>query len=157
MMNDKVQAKWKDGLVVGHDCITFGDGRIVIANTYGVILTETGEAERFWFPLCDTTLAGLEKYDEDVWTPIDIYHGSFVHEGHTFVFGDGAMGNEGYIASLNAEGELNWSAFFTFSNPICRAEVTEGWLVCHGDTGCRIRIDPTHLTRIEVSHDPSHP
>lgn len=150
-MHEKLQAKWKEGFVVGHDCITFGDGRVVVANTYRVILTETGEAKRFWFPLCDTTLAGLEKYDEDVWTEIDIWHGSFVHDGETIVFGDGAMGNEGYVASVNAAGELNWSAFFTFSNPICRAHVMDGWLVCHGDTGCRIRMNLSDLTNVDVS------
>jgi hypothetical protein len=152
-MNEKIQRKWKEGFVVGHDCITFSDGRIVVAKTYNVILTETGESKRFWFPLCDTTLEGVEKYDDDVWTPIDIFHGSFIHDEQTIVFGDGAMGNEGYIASLNAEGDLNWSAFFTFSNPICKAEVTEGNLVCYGDTGCRIKISLNNMTEIEVTHE----
>jgi hypothetical protein len=152
-MNKTIQEKWKKGFLPGYDCITFGDGTVTIANTYSVILTETSEHKRFWFPLCDTTLEGIQKYDEDIWTECDIWHGAFEYENQKFVFGDGGMGNEGYIASTTLNGDLNWALFSTFSNPIERAEVINNQLICYGDTGCVIQIDLKNITRIEVSHE----
>jgi len=146
---NKIQAQWKNGRVLGFNCIAFGDGRVVVANAYAVP-TETKTRKQYWFPLCDTTLDGLEKYDDDIWTEVQIYHGSFEHDEQTFVFGDGAMGNEGFVASVDAEGILNWSIFFTFSNPIIRAEIDGQDLVCFGDTGTVIRIDLGELTKIDV-------
>ena len=152
---NKIQTQWKNDRAIGYDCIAFGDGRIVIANTYDVVLTETKEHKRYWFPLCDTTLEGIEKYDEDIWTCVDVFHGSFSHAGQTFVFGDGAMGNEGFVASVDADGNLNWSIFFTFSNPIVGAEIDGEHLVCFGETGTVVRIDLRELTQIDVRFDPA--
>ncbi|MFD2562862.1 hypothetical protein [Aquimarina rubra] len=149
-MNKKIQDKWKEGYLPGYDCITYGDGTFTIANTYSVIETETKKNKRFWFPLCDTTLEGILKYDDDIWTEIDIYHGAFEYENQKFVFGDGAMGNEGYIASITVTGELNWAIFFTFSNPINKAEVKNEHLICYGDTGAIIDIDLNNITKIKV-------
>ena len=49
-MNNLIQDKWKAEEVIGYDCITYSDGRIIIANTYSVIKTETSETVRYWFP-----------------------------------------------------------------------------------------------------------
>lgn len=149
-MNEKVQTKWREGYALGQDCIAFGDGRIVMANTYSVVDSDTNRATQYWFPLCDTTLESLEKYDEDMWTEVDIFHGFFEFENQTIVFGDGGMGNEGYVASIDADKKLNWSIFFTFSNPIIRAEMVDRQLICYGDTGAVIKINIDELTSISV-------
>ena len=47
---------------------------------------------------------------------------------------DDELGNEGYIASTSLDGELIWSIFFTFSNPIIKAE-TQGM---YGEFGINI-------------------
>ncbi len=149
-MNTEIQKKWKEGFVVGYDCIAYGSGKITIANIYSEIETETKQYKYSWVPLCDTTLEGLEKYEEDIWTPIDIYRGSFTHKSKTIVFGDGAMGNEGFVASINEDKSLEWSIFFTFSNPIIKAEVDDNELICQGDGGVKIIIDLNDLTKIKV-------
>ncbi len=149
---NKIQDKWKRGLVLGYDCIVFANGEIVIGNVYRTKNPNNGEIKQHWFPLCDTTLEKIEKYDDDIWTVCDIFHGSFEFENQKIVFGDGGMGNEGYIASTNLNGELNWSIFFTFSNPICKAEIVKDQLICYGDTGTRISIDLNELTNIKVDH-----
>jgi len=151
MMHKEIQEKWKELYLPGYDCITYGDGTITIANTYCVICTETKENKRFWFPLCDTTLEGIQKYEEDIWTATDIYHGAFVYENQKIVFGPGAMGNEGYVASTKLTGALNWAIFFTFSNPIHRAEVKDHHLICYGDTGAIIDIDLHNITTVKVT------
>lgn len=153
MMNKKIQDKWKESFVVGHDCITYGDGRIVMGNAFRVKDSETNKVTQHWYPLCDTTLEGVQKYEEDVWTEVDVFHGTFSYENQTFVFGDGGMGNEGYVASLNLNGELNWSVFFTFSNPIDRAKIEDDYLICCGDTGTVVKINLEKLTDIKVSYE----
>lgn len=150
-MNDLIQEKWRNGYVIGHDCLAFGGGGVVIANTYTVYDPNTGETKCYWNPLCDTTLDGITKYDEDIWSAIDIFHGAFTFENETFVFGPGAMGNEGYVASVAADNALNWSMFFTFSNPIMKAETIGRQLVCHGETGVEIRISLDRLTSVSVA------
>lgn len=148
----KIQSKWKEGFVLGHDCIAFANGEIVIASVCQMFNPNNGETTQHWSPLCDTTLDKIEKYDEDIWTECAVFHGSFEYENQKIVFGDGGMGNEEYIASTTLAGELNWSIFFTFSNPICKAEVIDNQLICYGDTGTRIQIDLNELTRIKVDY-----
>jgi len=149
-IHKKIQEKWKQGYLPGYDCITYGNGIITIANTFNVTLTETNKNKRYWFPLCDTILENITKYDDDIWTECDIFHGTFEYENQKFVFGDGAMGNEGYIASTTLKGDLNWAIFFTFSNPIHKAEVIDNHLICYGDSGTIIDVDLIDLTKIKV-------
>ena len=61
------------------------------------------------------------------------------------------MGNEGFIASTHLNGALNWAIFFTFSNPIHRAEVMDDLLTCYGDTGAVIEINLNNITQIKVT------
>ena len=146
----KIQQKWKEGYVLGYDCITHSNGEIVIGEPYSVYDPNNKKTKRYWSPICDTTLDKIEKYNEDIWTECDIWHGAFEYNNQKIVFGDGGMGNEGYIASTTKEGLLNWSIFFTFSNPICKAEVIENKLICYGDGGIKITIDLNELSNIKV-------
>ncbi|NOQ75241.1 MAG: hypothetical protein GQ574_24730 [Crocinitomix sp.] len=153
--HSKIQEKWKQGYLPGMDCITHGNGTITVGNTYVLMDGETKESKRYWFPLCDTILENFEKYDADIWSEIDIFHGAFEYENQKFVFGDGAMGNEGYVASTKLNGELNWAIFFTFSNPIHKAEVIDEHLICYGDTGAIIAINLKNITDIKIKFDSS--
>jgi len=146
----KIQEKWKEGFVLGYDCITFGNGKVVIGEHYRTENPNNGERKQYWSPLCDTSLDKIEKYNEDIWTEIDVFHGAFEYRNQKIVFGDGGMGNEGYIASITKNNELNWSIFFTFSNPIHKAEIIEKELICYGDTGTKITISLDEITHIKV-------
>lgn len=147
---NKIQDKWKAGQILGHDCLVFASGKIVMAQVLSEENPNDGCLKHFWVPLCDTELEKIEIYNEDIWTCYDIFHGSLELEEQRIVFGDGAMGNEGFIASTTKDGSLSWSLFFTFSNPIVKAEIHSNKLVCHGDTGMRITIDLNELTHIEI-------
>ncbi|WP_299113069.1 hypothetical protein [uncultured Winogradskyella sp.] len=148
----KIQDKWKKGFVLGLDCITYSNGKIIIGSVYRTENPNNGEIKQYWSPICDTELEKIEKYDDDIWTEYDIFHGSFEYENQKIVFGDGGMGNEGYIASTKLNGELNWSIFFTFSNPISKAEIIENRLVCYGHSGTIINIDLNELSKIKVDY-----
>lgn len=151
--NKIIQRKWRESYVVGHDCITYGDGKVTIAQSYNVYDPNTGDTETHWSPYCDTSVESMLSYYEDIWTEVDIFHGSFDFEGQRIVFGDGGMGNEGYVASITPENDLNWSLFFTNSNPIIRAEMQARTLICYGETGWIGKIDIDKLSDISVSHE----
>lgn len=150
-MNKKIQEKWKQGYLPGFDCITMGEGDIIIGNAYSAYDPNNGETKQYWSAICDTTLESLEKYNDDIWVECDIFHGAFEYENQKFVFGDGGMGNEGYVASTALNGVLNWAIFFTFSNPIHKAEVKDHHLICYGDSGTIIDIDLKKITKIKVT------
>lgn len=149
-MHPKIQKKWQEGYLPGFDCIVLGEGDFVIPHVYSLYDPNNGETKQYWLPLCDTTLEGIEKYDDDIWTQVDVFHGAFEYDNQKIVFGDGAMGNEGFVASTSASGILNWAVFFTFSNPIQKAEVKDKHLLCYGDTGVIIDIDLNNITKIKV-------
>jgi hypothetical protein len=151
-LNSTIQQKWRDGYVVGYDCIAYGNGEIVFANAYSVYDPNTHETAIYWSPLCDTTLASLLKYNDDIWTQVDIFRHPFEFEGQKIVFGDGGMGNEGYIASVTPENDLNWSLFFTNSNPIMRAEMQDRTILAYGETGFIARINIDNPADISVTH-----
>ena len=155
-MKTKIQAKWREGYVLGHDCIALSDDHIIMAYAGSIYNPNNGETTVYWRPFCDTTVAGMQKYEEDLWTEIDIYHGPFEFEGQKIVFGPGAMGNEGYVASVTPDNDLNWSIFFTTSNPIMRAEMKGRDLICYGETGFIATINIDDLTKISVTHHESH-
>jgi len=149
----KIQQKWKEGFLPGFDCIVFGNGDFIMGNACSVYNPNNGETKQYWSPLCDTTLDKIVKYQEDIWVEVDIFHGAFEYEGQKIVFGDGGMGNEGYIASTTLSGVLNWAIFFTFSNPIHKAEIINKQLICYGDSGTKISINLNKLTSIQVETD----
>ncbi len=61
------------------------------------------------------------------------------------------MGNEGFIASVNKDGLLDWGVFFTFSNLIDRVDVQHNILVCSSDNKImQIEINPDNLTDIQI-------
>lgn len=151
MMHPKIQEKWRQGYLPSLDCIVMGEGDFVLGNTYSMHNPNNGETKRYWSPICDTTLESIEKYDDDIWVEVDIFHRAFEYKNQKFVFGDEGMGNEGYVASKTLTRVLNRAIFFTFSNPIIKAEVKNEHLICYGDTGAFIDINLNNTTKIKVT------
>lgn len=145
-----LQNKWKEGFLLGFDCILFGNGNVIVANYYTLTDSYTNKKEMFWIPLCDTTIESIEKYSPDIWINVDIFHGSIEYNEQIIVFGDGCMGNEGFVASTDKTGNLNWGMFFTFSNPILSAEIKDNILVCTSEIDIKISIQLDDLTKIKI-------
>lgn len=150
-MHPKIQKKWQQGYLPGYDCIVMGEGDLIIGNTHSIYNSNTKKTTQYWSPLCDTTIESLEKYDNDIWTEIDIIKGAFTYKNQTFVFGSGSMGNEGFIASTSPNNILDWAIFFTFSNPIYKAEVRDEHLICYSDNGVIIDIDLKRISKIQIT------
>lgn len=150
-----IQDKWRESFVLGYDCLAYGDGRVVFANAYSLYDPNNGETTLYWTPLCDTTVESILRYNDDIWKEVDIFHGALEFEGQKIVFGDGGMGNEGYIASITPDNELNWSMFFTNSNPIMRAEMNGRTLIAYGETGFIAHINIDNPSDISITHENS--
>ena len=146
-----IQQKWKQGTLVGLDCVLFGNGTVIIGNCYSIDERDTNKKKWYWFPLCDTTIDSIEKYEPDIWTEINVYRGSIEYGEQTIVFGEGSMGNEGFVASKDKVGNLNWGIFFTFSNPINEIQIQDDMLFCNSDNEViQIIINLKDLTKIEI-------
>lgn len=152
-MNAIIQQKWHEGFVLGYDCVTYGSGDVVFANAYSCYDPNTGETSLHWTPLCDTTLGSILKYNDDIWTEVDIFRDPFEFEDQYIVFGPGSMGNEGYIASVTPDNDLNWSVFFTHSNPIMGAHVEGRKIIAKGETGFIAHINIDNPAEISVTHE----
>jgi hypothetical protein len=74
--NEYIQAKWRAGLLPGIHCILFGDGQIIIANNYRLTDYNSKTSNQHWHPICDTNIGSLEKYNADIWTNVDVFHGA---------------------------------------------------------------------------------
>ncbi|MBF7093259.1 hypothetical protein IUY40_17130 [Flavobacterium sp. ALJ2] len=145
-----IQDQWRKELLPKTDCILFKNGKVIIANIYKLQEPNSKKSKQYWIPLCDTTIDSLEKYESDIWTTVNIFHGAINHGDEIIVFGDGSMGHEGFIASTNKNGDLNWAIFFTFSNPIFSAEIKNDELICISELETKITIQLKDLTKISI-------
>lgn len=59
----------------------------------------------------------IEKYSNDIWSSFDILGELKLDNGNRFVYGEGEMGNEGFIVKLDSQGQILWSFYSTTSNP----------------------------------------
>ncbi|WP_143166673.1 hypothetical protein [Pedobacter caeni] len=149
-IHNYIQSKWREGKLPGIDCLLFADGNVVMANAYGIEDPNTHTKEFRWSAICDTTIGSLEKYEPDIWTDIDIFHGAVSYGEGKIVFGDGCMGNEGFVASTDKNGDLNWGMFFTFSNPVYSAVIKDHTLICTTELGTEISIQLDDLTQVSI-------
>ncbi len=150
IISDYLQNKWRNGMLPGVDCIVFSNAEAIVANAYRVKDDNAGSSKQYWFPFCDTTIASLEKYEADIWTKIDIADGAIEYGDQKIVFGEGSMGNEGFVAATRQNGDLIWGMFFTFSNPIFSARIVDDRLICTSETALEIKIDLHDLTKISI-------
>mgnify|MGYP003598837064 FL=1 len=152
MIDQSLQHKWQAGFLPCIDGIVFGDGKVIVANTYTIKNHETKEQKYYWSALCDSSLQSFETYNDDLWVSVDIYKGEIAYKDQTIVFGDGSMGHEGFVASVDQHNQLNWALFFTFTNPIMSAKIENHTLVCLSEIDMVISIDLHDLTRIKINN-----
>ncbi len=152
-MNKKIQNQWQNSHILAVDGVVYGDGSITLAQTYSIHDGDYKNIQYYFSPLVDCYLEGLEKYHDDYWLEIGIYNNSFIYNNQKIVFGDGCMGNEGFVASTTLDNQLNWSMFFDFSNPINKAEIIDDKLICYGDTGVKIFINLEKLHDVKIEYN----
>ena len=90
----KSQQKWLNNELIGVNSVLYNSSSetITLINFY-----KMDNGERLAFPFCDTTINSLEKYNKDIWTEIQEYKSIPYKNDEIIKFGEGAMGNEGFI------------------------------------------------------------
>ena len=135
----------------GMNCIAFANGTVIILDIRKYYDPNSGERTIYCSPLCDTTMESVEKYNPDCWTMVDAWT-SVDYQGGKIVGGDGAMGNEGFIACTDAEDRLVWGMFFEDTNPIKKISVNGTTLIAINEhEELRIEINLNNMVDIKMS------
>jgi hypothetical protein len=117
-----IQAKWASNHLLGYNSLSYGNGKVTLLDVH--VNRSESDCHCVTFPVADTTIESITSYNDDPWTPIQLYNGRIVKNELTFLCGEGAMGNEGFVAAIDNKG-LVWAFFSTVSNPFVRIELVK--------------------------------
>ncbi|MFO7181202.1 MAG: hypothetical protein DIU78_021050 [Pseudomonadota bacterium] len=120
---DELQQHWEAGECLHVDGIVWSDGRVLLLTVSKV--KQNGRTQCVAAPLAETTAGSVLQYDPDAWVAVTSTGRLAIGEGRVLLAGEGAMGNEGFVA-LEREGQLQWSLFCTLSNPFTDLELEDG-------------------------------
>jgi hypothetical protein len=149
-MNEIVLNHWINNEIIGIDCLLKEDGSVIIMKSYSV--KQDAKEVYFSSPVCETSINGIEKFDNDIWTSIDIFTEKINIDNNTIVFGgEGGMGNEGFIACTDDANNLKWALFFTNSNPFYKIEFVKGKINAYTSTDLKYQIDIQNPEIIKIS------
>jgi hypothetical protein len=133
-MNEPIQQHWKESQMLGFDCVSFANGKVVMLNySYFLEGATRKPIEYRLHPLCDTTIESILQYYTDPWAVIEPLYSEVPVEKGVILYGEGAMGNEGFIARLDDNRNYEWGIFMTFSNPVMQVIRAENDLVAKTD------------------------
>lgn len=125
-MTNIIQEHWNNNELPGIDAILFADGTMIILDFYAVS-KEGGGKLHYVHPVCETNLKSVEKYNDDVWSQIERHPATLsLPDGKKVYFGEGAMGEEGFVALTENDDQLIWALYSTASNPFTKAEFVNG-------------------------------
>ncbi len=124
-----LEEKWQSGFGLHIDGMVFADGRVVLCEC--VKLKRDGRSIPLASPIGDSTLDSVLAYDDDPWVALTEMDRSEIAESNLRIScGEGAMGNEGYVAAAALDtGKLIWMAFFTCSNPFEALKFIDGEVI----------------------------
>ena len=152
-MDSLIAKNWKNKQrqLPAANLIAYPDGTVTMLSCYSVYDPNTEERELFCSPTCDTTIESLVKYSDDCcWTPVDAWTSITYKDGKIYG-GEGAMGNEGFIAHVDEGDNLIWAMFFGNTNPIKALEISGSTLIAINEhSELRLEINLENLTDIKM-------
>ncbi len=119
-----IQEHWKNYELLQMDAILFDSGKVLVLPA-GNLVAET-KKELTLVPIEETTVEKIVEKDPDCWIETVPYTTYAVDKasGDHILCGEGVMGNEGFVARVDATHKtLVWGMFLTFSNPFERVEI----------------------------------
>lgn len=135
-----LQEHWNKQEIVGLDGLFYNTGKVhnlyieskrntQAITTYGSVYDLLYDGE--------TTIDKLiERYTDDIWVEFEVAGKLVLDNGNSFLYGEGAMGNEGHITKFNPFGQVLWTFFSTASNPFTNNKVLDknlfGFVSTHG-------------------------
>lgn len=123
--------KWKEGSVPHIDGIIFQNGMVVLQQVYSTCVGSdiTLSIE----PVADSQLDSVLKYNPDAWVEVTSLASMNWDDSLEVVCGEGAMGNEGFIAAIRRKENCpEWILFCSKSNPFISVERRDHLLVVEG-------------------------
>ena len=115
-----IQSSWAEQLLVGIDSIVLNDGTVYtieIDSAKDIRANETFNRVYTFRVSEKTSLDALLKDDPDIWSEFQTYGEFKGIDNSKVLFGEGEMGNEGFVVKLDADNNLEWSLYSTESNP----------------------------------------
>ncbi|QQT26782.1 hypothetical protein [Sphingobacterium spiritivorum] len=145
VMYNTIQEHWLLSELVGIDAIVFSDGRMKLID---ISWNENPEIRNTFGKEYHYNVSGItslneiiEKYDNDIWSVCQINDQITTDSAYNFVCGEGEMGNEGFIAKLDRDGNIVWSLYSTTSNPFYKFEYSDGRLRAVSTSNFAIIVD----------------
>lgn len=124
-----IRNSWNKELILGVDALLFKNGTVYLTE----IEVETDVlAIRTFGKRYSLAFHGKRKIGEllnensDVWSEIQVYGEVPLLEDSKLIYGEGEMGNEGFIACINPDNQMEWSFFSTKSNPFIESNQENG-------------------------------
>lgn len=142
---------WSNEELIGINSLQKCNGEIIILNCYKV--NNLNNPLYYSFPLCETTIESLEKFNTDIWTTFDVLSNRIEINNEYIVFGgEGGMGNEGFIACTDCSNNFLWALFFTDSNPFYKIELVNNEIHAFSSYDLVYKIDLKDPKNINISH-----
>ena len=109
--------RWSQGFGLHVEGVVFGDGKVILCECLKI--KKEGKTSVVVSLIGDSTVASILQYDPDPWVQLtEMDRHEIPGRGLVISCGEGAMGNEGYIAVCEqSTNRLVQFAFFTCSNP----------------------------------------
>lgn len=112
---------WSNEELIGINCLQRNNGEIILLNCFNT--NHENQTSYFAFPICETNVDSIEKFNPDIWTSFEILSNRIeINDEYILFGGEGGMGNEGFIACTDYDNNFLWAIFFTDSNPFYRME-----------------------------------
>jgi|GEM_PF-828583 len=121
-----INSFWRKSNILGIDSIVLKDGIVTLLE---IKYTKDERSKNTFNKLYklvllkQTSLDELLSNDSELWSEMQVNGELNLPEGSKILFGEGEMGNEGFIVKLDSENNFEWSFFSTDSNPFIKAEI----------------------------------
>src|SRR6185369_12659140 len=93
--------QWQSSRVPHVDGLIFSSGQVVLIHSATLRVGNSMKTSASAF--AESTLASLMDYDEDPWVYVTELHSAPWHARTRLSCGEGAMGNEGFVAAIDKE------------------------------------------------------
>jgi hypothetical protein len=151
----KIQSSWEEYKLIGIDSIVFNNGSVLSIDITKTIKTEALNTYGKLYRLNineKKKLSELLEEDDDLWSEIQI-NGEFeLKDKSRVVFGEGEMGNDGFIVNIDSNNQIVWSFYSTESNPFVKCNIINDKVHIFSSHGFSIVIDKSNPSKSYIDN-----
>lgn len=135
-----IQEHWNKQEIVGLDGLFHNTGKVhnlyIESKRNTQAITTYGKVYDLLFQSETTIDKLIEQHSDNIWVSFDVFGKLLLDNGNHYLYGEGGMGNEGFIIKLDSSGQVLWTFFSTTSNPFVNSKVLDknlfGFVSTHG-------------------------